>query len=167
MSTSIPAAGRNQHASALQCHVNSLFAIWIITLICMQLENQSTSFELQHGGRLFFLCCLWCLHSHLLKLSCPRKVLRQIYVPQSLFLPFHLFRQPIPQRQGLPKSDGGKTKRVGGGGVVSDQWLERIICEHWAEAEVEILTTSPFDPTLPWKPWEEKQDWVHFDWIKL
>lgn len=167
VSTSIPAAGRNQHASALQCHVNSWFAIWIITLICMQLENQSTSFELQHGGKLFFLCCLWCLHSHLLKLSCPRKVLRWIYVPQSLFLPFHLFRQPIPQRQGLPKSDGGKTKRVGGGGVVSDQWLERIIFEHWAEAEVEILTTSPFDPTLPWKPWEEKRDWVHFDWIKL
>lgn len=39
-----------------------------------------------------------------------------------IFLPFHLFRQPIPQRQGLPKSDGGKTKREGGGGVVvSDQ----------------------------------------------
>lgn len=31
------------------------------------------------------------------------------------FLPFHLFRQPIPQRQGLPKSDGGKTKKEGRG----------------------------------------------------
>lgn len=133
----------------LHCHVNSWFAIWIITLICMQLEKQAPSFQLQDGGRLFFfLCYIWCLQSHLLKLSCLRGSFWDGFrVPWWLFLPFHLFRQPVPPHQGLPERWRGNSDEQPGTG--------KNICQHWAEVKVKILTTSPFDPTLPWKPWKE------------
>ena len=59
-----------------------------------------------------------------------QEVLRQIYRLQSLFLPFHLFHQPIPQHQGLPTSARGKNKKKGKGKSGEQAVTGENICQH-------------------------------------